>query len=168
MSKEEIKAIILKKRPNLANSSVTMYISTLTSLLKKLNLTDINQLDKADPILEFLKDTNANVRKTILSALFILTENQKYKEKMLEDCNVVNQQYKQQKMSKSEKENWIPFEQIQEKYNELLNEVNLMFASKKPINNNTVIQFFLVGLMSGCGGIPPRRSTDYSSLSPRM
>jgi hypothetical protein len=113
--------------------------------LKKLNLTDVNQLDKADPILEFLKDTNANVRKTILSALFILTEYQKYKEKMLEDCNVVNQQYKQQKMSKNEKENWIPFEQIQETYNELLNEVNLMFASKKPINNNTVFQPLLLG-----------------------
>jgi hypothetical protein len=128
---------------------------------------EIKELNDDKSVLHYLKDKTPNIRKTILSALFVLTNNENYQKQMVEDCSVVNQQYKEQKMSKNEKENWMSFEEIQAIYNNLLNEVTLMFANKKALDTKTIIQFFLVGLMPGSAGIPPRRSTDYSEMKIR-
>ena len=60
---------------------------------------------------------------------------------MLKDCAEVNNYYKQQKMSNNEKQNWVSFDVIQQKYNELLEEVKPMLLNKSNINFQTIIKY---------------------------
>ena len=65
-----------------------------------------------EQILNFLEWKIPKTRKTILSALFVLTGNQEYQRVMLQDCKVVNDEYKMQTKDKKQEENWMPIEDI--------------------------------------------------------
>ena len=60
-------------------------------------------LTEKDKIIKYIKDniTSNQTQKTVLSALYILTDSQEYKDIMLDICNCkkVNDNYKEQKMS---------------------------------------------------------------------
>jgi hypothetical protein len=86
---------------------------------------------------------------------------------MLSDCKFVNEKYKQQKASPDEKQNWITINEIQQKYNEYLQAVLPMLKNKASINERTIVEFFILALMSGIAGIPPRRSLDYADMKIR-
>jgi hypothetical protein len=160
-----IKEKIIKERPKLTEASLKTYISYLNTLYKKLNGTDgLAFFTKSKKqIIDAIKEREPNGRKTLLSALFILTGIEEYKHLMLEDCKTVNDKYKQQKMSPEEKENWITTEDIREKYESYLQLVIPMLNNKKAINLTTINDFFILALMSGVAGIPPRRS-EYSEM----
>jgi hypothetical protein len=157
---------IENKRKGLGASSVKTYTSILFNLFKKLDgkEEDIKFFDNDKPILEFLKDKTPQTRKTILSALFVMTGNDEYRKIMIEDCGVVNKEYKEQKKSVKENENWISVDLIKEKYNERLEQVQLMFSKKAVINAGVVIEFLLLAFLGGVSGIAPRRSMDYTEL----
>jgi hypothetical protein len=164
--KKEILGELKKNRPSLKDSSLKAYSSILFSLYNKMDGTDGLKFFKKEykSILTYLKDFEPNKRKTVLSALFILTGIQDYRTVMIEDCKTVNQQNREQKSSASQKDAWISPEQIREKYNQYLTQVDKMFKGKMMLNEKTVIQFFLLALMSGVAGCPPRRSEDYGAM----
>ena len=73
---ETLKEYIKKQRPNISESSIKTYNSILTSLYKKIfksNDIDIKNFDKHKEILDHLKTLEPNKRKTILSALVVIT-----------------------------------------------------------------------------------------------
>ena len=77
-------------------------------------------------ILEFLLETTKkSSRKTILSALYVLTNRPEYHELMIADAKDINQEYKNQKKSDKQEKNWISVGKIKEKYQELLS-VNML------------------------------------------
>jgi hypothetical protein len=86
---------------------------------------------------------------------------------MLKDCGVVNNQYKEQKKSTKEAENWISTEDIKKIYDGLLEKVSSMFKRNLVGDYQTIIQFWLVALLGGVAGIPPRRSLDYGAMKIR-
>ena len=157
---------IENKRKGLGQSSVKTYTSILFNLFKKLDgkEEDLKFFDNDKPILEFLKDKTPQTRKTILSALFVITGNDEFRKVMIEDCGVVNKEYKEQKKSVKENENWISTDLIKEKYNERLEQVQLMFSKKAVINAGVVIEYLLLAFLGGVSGIAPRRSMDYTEL----
>jgi len=161
---------IRHNRPNLGASSVKTYVSILSNLHKNLKASneDLDWFSKEEKdIMEFLSEKPAQTRKSVLSALFVLTGNDAYRELMLKDCNVVNQQYKEQKKSTKETENWISTEQIEEIYHGLLDKVNAMFKRNLVSDYPTIMSFWLVALLGGVAGIPPRRSMDYGQMKIR-
>ena len=103
--REEIEQVIKHKRPNLNASSIKTYVSILFNLKKKLHPDgdDIKWFDESKSILEHLKDKEPQNRKTILSALFILTGDSEYNKQMLEDCKTSNDLYKEQKKQRHKK-----------------------------------------------------------------
>ena len=146
---------IKTKRPNITDSSIKTYISCLSSLSKKLNE---GKLDKTffvhnkTEILKYLEGvTNSQTKKTILSALYILTGIEDFKVLMLDECNKVNNQYKEQKLKPDRENNRISFDEVKDKVNELYNTLN------KEKSKENYINYLLVGLMSGIF-TPPRRS----------
>jgi hypothetical protein len=80
---------------------------------------------------------------------------------------IVNDKYKQQTATPDEKQNWITINEIQQKYNEYLQAVLPMLKNKASINERTIVEFFILALMSGVAGIPPRRSLDYADMKIR-
>ena len=85
-----MKNLELKKlRPTLSEGSLTTYCSILRSLHRKLFGGDIQKddFDESDKILKYLDDLPPNKRKTILSALVVISGKPDYRKEMLEDIN---------------------------------------------------------------------------------
>jgi hypothetical protein len=83
---------------------------------------------------------------------------------MLEDCKHTNDQYKEQKKSKKEEDNWVSVDDIKKLYDDLLEKVKDMFSHKLISNYQTIINFILLGCLGGVSGIAPRRSLDFADM----
>jgi len=160
---------IKKSRPNLSTSSIKTYISLLYNLFKRNkkegDTETLEWFDKNEAnLLKSMENISPGIRKTSLSALFILTGSEKVHEQMLSDAKATNNQYKEQKKSVSERENWITSEEIKEIYDSMKNKVILMFKNKLPLDYDVVNQFMLMGCLAGVSGLSPRRSLDYALM----
>lgn len=158
-----IKTYIKEKRPSLSDSSLTTYASILRSLYKKLHgdgEIDFSKFDKADDILEYLKDLTPNKRKTILSALVIITDNKKYRDQMLSDVRDYNHEISKQEKSDSQEENWVTQQEIENIYNELKKNANIIYKKQNKTSSDLqVLQNFIILALFKL--ISPRRSKDY-------
>lgn len=158
-----IKTYIKEKRPSLSDSSLTTYASILRSLYKKLygdGEIDFSKFDKADDILEYLKDLTPNKRKTILSALVIITDNKKYRDQMLSDVRDYNHEISKQEKSDSQEENWVTQQEIENIYNELKKNANIIYKKQNKTSSDLqVLQNFIILALFKL--ISPRRSKDY-------
>jgi integrase len=161
----DIKEYIKNKRPTLSNSSITTYGSILRSLYKRIFGTgeikpELFEDDKK--VLEFLKDLPPNKRKTILSALVIITDNKNYREQMLEDVKEYNKEISLQQKSDTQKENWVEGGDIKSVFNECKENADVLYK-KKTLTPNDLQQIQSYIILSLLGGefIPVRRSKDY-------
>ena len=164
--REIIEDKIKEKRPNLNSSSLKTYVSILFNLHKKLN-PDGETLDWFNDdvkILDFLKEKTPQTRKTVLSALFVLTGNENYQKLMIDDCKHTNEMYKSQKKSQKEEENWMSSTEIKEIYDDLYQRVSLMFSQKLIADYTTINNYILLGCLGGVSGLSPRRSKDYTEM----
>jgi hypothetical protein len=153
--KETIRDLLKKKRPNLSEGSVRTYISLVSNFYK-------NDLD-----FDFESDKQRIValdkpqtRKTLCSALFVLSGDNRYKELMIDDVKLVNDIYKGQERDKSVKSK--SYEEITEIHKELERKL-----SKNPsIDNyvNLIISYLCSGVLPE---LPPRRILDYSLMKLR-
>lgn len=164
--REHITDALKDKRAKLSPNSIKTYVSILASLYGKMKGEaglDFFNTSKT-LILDHIKEVPANKRKTLLSALFIITGLDDYHKMMLEDCGQVNKQYKEQKMTTTETDNWVSWAEIEAKYAEYLANVEKMFSKKGVIDGHYIIRFLILALMSGVAGVPPRRSLDYTDM----
>jgi hypothetical protein len=103
----DIRKELKEKRPNLSDSSITTYSSILRNLFKRVFPDEETSMDKfndAKKILQYLKDVPPSKRKTILSALLVLTDNQDYKKMMMSDLSeyqtIIEQQQAKERNTK--------------------------------------------------------------------
>lgn len=160
---------IKENRPKLSVSSLKTYVSVLKNLRKNMDGGDdldwFSQNDK--DILDYLKNKTPQTKKTTLSALFVLTKKQSYKDVMMEVMKTVNESNKDQKMNEKQKENWISIKEIQNIYDNLLVKIKLMLTNKKIMNEPTMMEFLLVSFLGGISNLAPRRSMDYCEMKIR-
>ena len=158
-----IKEYIKEKRPSLSDSSLTTYSSILRSLYKKLygnGEVDFSKFNEADKILEYLKDLTPNKRKTILSALVIITDNKKYRDQMLTDVRDYNKEISKQEKTESQEENWVTQKEVEDMFNDLKKNANLIYKKENKTSNDLqVLQNFIILALFKL--IAPRRSKDY-------
>lgn len=165
--KEELK----KLRPTLSEGSLKTYTSILKNLHKK--VFDNQEIEKSNfnedgKILDYLKDMPANKRKTILSALVVMTDNNEYKEKMNGDVSDYNKEIQKQEKSETQKDNWITTDEIREVFNILENDAKIIFKKTNKTNSDMQqIQNYIIVTLLGGLFIPPRRSLDYCAMKIR-
>jgi len=160
---DKLKDVLKQKRPNLSDKSINTYASVLKTIMKNLEFDNVKQLDNDKKVLEYLKEMKPNTRKTRLSALFVLTENEAYKKHMLEDVNAYNNSMKSQVKNDKEIENWITKDELFEIYNALKKDTNVLFRKKnKTMADLQDIQSFV--MLSLFVLLPPRRALDYSEM----
>jgi len=164
--KNHLEEKIQKNRPNIKASSIKTYISCLTNLIKKMEGEyDMKFFNNTKKILDYLEEKSSVQRKTCLSALYILTENEEFQKPMLEDIKKVNDDYKEQKKNLKETENWISQEDLFAMYNTYLQNANKILK-KKELTSNDIIElqrFFILAFLGGFY-FPPRRSQDFTEL----
>jgi hypothetical protein len=165
--RETLSKSLKEKRPNLTDSSIKTYVSSLANLVKKMDgeHTIAFFQDNEKEILKFLASIPAKLRKGTLSALFVLTGIDAYRTEMIEDCKKVNEEYKNQTKTEKEAVNWVTVQEIRDVYDHLKEKVDEMIKNKM-IHRNTYVDFLLIALLGGvlC---PPRRSLDYSVMKVR-
>ena len=162
--KEELKTL----RPNLSEGSLKTYASILKNLHKKvfenkeIEKSDFNEFRK---ILDYLKDVPPNKRKTILSALVVLTDKNEYREIMNDDVSNYNKEIQKQEKSETQRENWITTDEVREVFNRLENDAKILFkkSNKTNADMNQIQNYIIVALLGGVF-IPPRRSLDYCAM----
>lgn len=161
----DIKAYLKERRPTLSPSSLNTYSSVLRSLHNKVfgGEIDAKNFDKVEKILEFLKDKPANARKSVLSALVVATDNDKYRKLMLQDVADYNNEIKKQVKTPEQQENWLQPEELNSMFEQLKRSANLIYKKDKLTNQDLQIlqNFVLVSLFKL---IPPRRSKDYTEF----
>jgi hypothetical protein len=158
-----IKEFIQDKRPSLSASSVTTYASILRSLYKKVfgdGEINFDKFDDHESILDHLKDLPPNKRKTILSALVVVTNNANYREQMVDDVRDYQHEISKQEMTDSQKNNWVTQDEIASLFNSLKRSANEIYKKSSLTNNDLqVLQNFIIIALFHL--IAPRRSKDY-------
>ena len=160
----DLKEFIKDKRPTLSDGSLKTYTSILRSLHKKIwggNI-DVKNFDDAKKVLEFLKEMPANKRKTLLSALVVITDAADYRKQMMSDVSDYNKEINKQEKTETQKDNWVSTEEVKVIYDMFKKNADLLYkkSSHTPSELQQIQNFVILALMSGVF-IPPRRSLDY-------
>ena len=160
-----LKDDLKQKRPNLSNGSLTTYNSILTTLYKNIfgnDSLDINKFNDTEKILEHLKSLPPNRRKTILSALVVISDKKPYRDLMLDDIRDYNHEIMKQEKSPAQQLAWVDTNDVKALY-EKLKDVGSYIYKKKDLTMNDLQQiqeYIIIALLGGLF-IPPRRSLDY-------
>lgn len=160
----DLKEYIKEKRPTLSASSITTYNSILRNLYKKVfgaGEIDTKKFDETAKVLNHLRELPSNKRKTILSALVIITDDKKYRDLMLEDIKEYNAEIGKQEKSETQKENWVAGTDIKTLWDNLKRNTDLIYKKSHltPTDLQQIQSFIIVSLLGGVF-VPPRRSKD--------
>jgi len=162
---DKIKEYIKDKRATLSPTSIKSYASTIKALYEKVyddKDYDLKKFKDTEKVITFLNDMPSNRRKTILSALVVITDDKEYRNLMLNDIRDYNKEIHKQEKTETQKDNWVSSGVIQDKWDELKNETDLLYKKRnlKPADLQEIQSFIILSLLGGMF-IPPRRSLDY-------
>ena len=160
--RKELEAMIEKERPNLSVNSKKTYLGVLNKAVARVakekhsNNLEVVLNDTKD-MLDYVKSLDKpQTRKTLCSALFILTKNQDYKTQMLDDVAIVNKFYREQKVSSSRKDEMKSYEEIHARAQQIID------AYKSNPSHQNIQDAILAYVCSGYDeALPPRRVLDY-------
>jgi len=162
---EKIKELIKIKRPNLSKNSVQTYGSIIKTVFNKAfndEEFDEKKLNEVKKILEALKDINPRTRKTMLSALVVMTDNKAYKDIMLKDIDTYNKEEDKQVKNEKQEENWVDNKEIDDLLTLLEKEAKYTYKKSNPTASDyQQVQNYIILCLMGGKYIPPRRSKDY-------
>jgi hypothetical protein len=163
---ESIKDYIKEQRPNLTKQSISTYTSILKNLYIKVfgdgDDIDIKKFSDTDKILAHLKTLEPNKRKTVLSALVILTDKKEYRDQMLNDIQSYNEEQHTQEKSDKQNASWVDGSEIKQLIDTLGKEVNIIYKKLLfTMHDYQTIQNYIILCLLGGVYIPPRRSKDY-------
>lgn len=162
ISKQDIAGALLSKK-QLSDSTLRTYTSLLFSLYKKLdgqNATEFFVKNKEGIMKHIINDMESpQSRKTLLSALYILTNDEDYRNIMMENIKIVNDTYAKKKRDEKSKEKEKPFQEIKNICDNLIQQ----YKQNKSIYN--LMNVLIAVLCSGYYDTnPPRRLMDFTEL----
>jgi hypothetical protein len=174
MDSSEFKNYITSKRPTLSKSSVNTYGSILRSLHRQLQGTDEvdpSFFENSQLIFDHLKEVPPSKRKTVLSALVIITdgdEQKKYRELMMDDIGSHRKEIELQKKTPQQEQNWVTRDEIEKKYKLYEKQAAALFKKDK-LTNKEIQQYqqFVILALLGGKHIVPRRAKDYVDMKIR-
>jgi hypothetical protein len=166
-----ILAKMLKEaRPNISKSSIITYSSYLNTLLKNKVPDEPTEADiveylnkNSSEIIKSIKEKPISTKKTILSAVFIITKNEEIHKEMMKLIQDYNDHDIKQEKTETQKENWITYDDVKNKYAETTPIALEQLKGEKPAQYSFLNQFILFCLSSGIF-FPPRRSEDLNLL----
>ena len=174
MDSPSFKKYIQEKRPSLSKSSVNTYGSILRSLHRQLKGTDDvdpSFFDSSQQIFDHLKDVPPSKRKTVLSALVIVTDGdvqKKYRELMMDDIGNHRKEIETQQKTPQQEANWVSRDEIDKKYKQYEKAAAALLKKDKLTSKEIqqYQQYIILALLSG-KHIVPRRAKDYVDMKIR-
>ena len=163
----DLRQELKKLRPTLSDGSLTTYCSILRSLHSKIFGGDIQKsdFDDTDKVLKHLDEMPPNKRKTILSALVVISGKPDYRTEMLEDIKSYSADAKKMEKTETQEANWVSKDEILALYNEYKQDATARYKkSKLSMNDLQAIQNYIILCLLGGMFIAPRRSLDYTEF----
>jgi septum formation inhibitor-activating ATPase MinD len=152
-------------------SSLKTYTSILKNLYKRCFGTGDIETDKfseCEKVLEQLKDLEPSKRKSILSALVVITDKKPYRDEMLSDIAKYNTIMDTHDKSDKEKDSWLNQDDITSVLNKLKEEATFLYKKKTlSMSDLQQIQNYIIICILGGVYVPPRRSTDFCLMKIR-
>jgi integrase len=160
-----IKDQIIKLKPNISQSSVNTYNSILKNLYKRVfkdDKYDVEKFEQTGPILSYLKDLEANKRKTTLAALVVITDNKRYRDQMMKDIEEYKANESNQVKNEKQNDSWVNTSEIDSLLTEMEKNTQTLYKKKSlnSIDLQDIQNYIILCILSG-RYIPPRRSKDY-------
>jgi integrase len=164
----------LKSR-GLTDSSIKLYVRNLEKLNDDMPLKNLKFLDNVDNIVEKLKDYKDNTKRgyliSITAVLNTVKDDSKkakklyetYYNKMIEKAKEIKSKPTEE-MNESQKENWVSWDKVKEKFDALKSKVE-SFINNKEINEmqyNILLSYVVLSLYVYN---PPRRNKDYQLMN---
>jgi hypothetical protein len=164
----DISKTLSELRPTLSAGSLKTYTSLLNSVHKNVFKNEEiskSDFDECDEILQYLKNLKPNQRKTILSALVVISDKPKYREAMIEDIRDYSKEISKQEKSPAQEANWIDQTELNEVFANAKSTATALYKkSKLTMSDLQDIQnYIILCLMAGIF-IPPRRNLDYTEF----
>ena len=186
----EIKTAIKRNRPSITESSLKTYLTNINSTANAIEapLKTVGDIVKhADAIFESTKNLKTNSRKTKLASFVVALDGEsmrggsatskepvknsedtasvlkKFRAQMNLDFDEIAAKDRSQTLSESQSENYIPWDEVLERYKQLETE-SLPFLKAKTLTpvQQTKLQLYII--LSLYTQIAPRRSLDYTAL----
>lgn len=157
----ELVEALKENRPLLTETSLKTYSSLLERLMKKFNIESLGDLKKHNKeILEYCKSIeNPQTRKTTLSPLVILTDDDDYKSLMSETTKIINDKYRGQKVDLNKLKDMKSMDELKEHGRQL--EIKAGKNKTEQDYQNLLLSYFFTGIIDG---LPPRRLQDYTEM----
>lgn len=156
---------IKSKRPTMSISSLKTYTSILKNLYKKVfndEEIDYNKFNNSEEILDYLKNIEPRKRKTVLSALVVITNNKDYNKQMLDDIKEYNKEEAKQIKTEKQKNNWVQKDVLESLYDNLQLQSKAIMKIKTPTPTMYQdLQNYIILCLLGGKYIPPRRLKDF-------
>jgi hypothetical protein len=172
---QQIADYIKSKKPTITPSTLKTYECIIRNLYKnifkpegpkkdiKYELTKFNT-DK-DKVLKYLKDIESRKRKTLLSALVSITDDNAYRNLMIDDIKEYNKEEAKQTKTKTQKENWVETDDLKELLNKFEHESKYIYKkTEKTMRDYQILQSYIILALFSGEYIPPRRALDYTDF----
>ena len=163
-------ATIKESKPNVNDSTVKMYKSSITTTLKGLNEPDASPsyfTKHYSEVLKYLRGITITKRKSVISAILAVCDDSKacesYRKQLLQDIEQGKSDAEQQKMSVREKDNWMSQNEVLEVYKKHEKQVKTLWT-KDPLTKENLRDLMKFVALSCYVLIPPRRLLDFTSF----
>ena len=137
----------LKEKRNLSSNSLRCYTSLLATMFRKCEWEKISDI-KVDAVFEYIETLSSiQSKKTLLSSIYLITDNKQIHERFIEMCNEVNKSYENKDVSKKRESQYKTIEEVKQIYDSHLNTLK---KSKSPDNYvNYLICAMNTGVLHG-------------------
>lgn len=162
------------KEKGLTDSSIKLYIRNLEKLNDDLPLKNFKFLDNTENILAKLKDYKPNTMRgyliSITAVLSCFKDEKKFKKlydiyfKYMMDKAKEIKEKPTEEMNDAQKENWLSWDKVKEKFDELKSKVE-SFINNKEINEHQYNLLLSYVVLSLYVYNPPRRNKDYQLMN---
>jgi hypothetical protein len=117
-------------------------------------------------VIDFLKNKPPNTRKTMLAMLVSLTDDDKYREAMLDEASKSKKELEKQEKSNKQKDNWMDWEEVVQVFDHMYKR-SLPLLKKETLTGKETEEMMDLVLLACYVLIPPRRSQDYAKMKVR-
>jgi len=161
----DLKAELRKNKPDVADSTINTYARVLSPLFEKVygsSKMDMDKFNDFDKFNDLLKDKEPITQRNYWTALYVLTQNPKYKEKFVHSSLALKTEISKQVKSQTQEENWIEPDEIRNKLASLKKEVALLYKKEnRTMDDLQYIQQYILLCLLGGQYIDTRRSKDF-------
>jgi hypothetical protein len=162
---EEFRKLLKEKRPNLSDGSIKTYTSILSNLHNKVfgsKTINLDNFKETNRVLDYLKEIPSSNRKTVLAALFVISDEKPYRDLMMNDIKIYNKDISKQEMSDYQKENSTTKDDIISLWEEYKKNAETLYKKTAlTAQDYQEIQSYIILSLLGGIFIPPRRALDY-------